>query len=185
MARDVRKLDVITEMRARNRMFSNPSKFVVVKSEEFYSKKPIFEGVTNGLPVLSREKKVEAPKTEDKVEKDPEDRTLKDLLHDLNQEEEEPKPKDESVQDGSGSEGDSRVGAKRGRDEEPSDDTPSVTSGGSGDDGTSGSADPDGNDSKRARTSEGGGQEEAQAAKTEEGGTGCGGEPNSEKEAQA
>ena len=67
MARDVRKLDVISEMRARNKLYANPANYVVVKSEQFYSKKPIFSQETNGLPVTQlKEEKEEKEATSEK-----------------------------------------------------------------------------------------------------------------------
>ena len=179
MARDIRKLDVIKEMRVRNKMFANPSKYVVLKSEEFYSKKPIFENETNGLPVTKvvSEKKVAEEKEVTPPKPDPEDRTLKDLLHDLNQKDSEDTPKkDESVSRGTESEGgDSSSGTKRGRSD---DDEPGS--------GTGGGADTsEGNEPKRTKSDGGAKEEEAQAEKAEEGGAGRGGEPDSEKEAQA
>lgn len=188
MARDVRRLEVIDEMRTRNRMFANSRNYVVVKSQEFYSKNPIFDEVTNGLPktsVSSSEKKVEPKPAAEVIEQPAEDRTLKGLLVDLNKNDpeenrkEQPK-QDESVEQESGSRGKAQVGNKRSRDE--GDDT---TSGG----GPGGSGGREDGGAKLARSEEGddvgGAKEEAQAEEAEEGGIGRGGQPDCKEEAQA
>lgn len=166
MARDVRKLDVIGEMRARNRMFRNPSKYVVTKSEEFYSKNPIFNHIPSGMP-KSNKKNDEPVEKPSKVEKNEGDRTLNDLLTDLN---EEPVPEPTKEDEGSGTKRGSETsgtGAKRGR--EPCA-TSSSSSGGRDDGGA-----------KRARS---GGTKEEEAEEASQGEVGRGRKPDSEEETQ-
>ena len=124
MARDIRKLEVIEEMKRRNTLYKNPSKYVVLKSEEFFSKKPMFNELTNGLPVTkqSKEKKVEEEVKEKVVEKDPEDITLKDIFHKLNEEpdgegEEVPKNQKKEKDEGSSEKGTKRTRDDGGREE--------------------------------------------------------------------
>lgn len=166
MARDIRKLDVVKEMRHRNRMFYNPGTSVVLKSEEFFSKKPIFQDLTSGLP-RQEKKKVDPEVREPKDDKPEGDRTLKDLLVDLNEgpEEEQPKREDEGVQLDGGEEGEGGAGA--------------------GDGAEGGGSPRGGGKRKRSASDVGGGEEEAQASKVAKAEAGRERQPDPEEEAQA
>lgn len=66
MTRNVRDLDVVKEMRRRNQRFANRTNYVVVKSEEYFSKNPLFSHVSTGIDGKSttlNEKKAEPQET--------------------------------------------------------------------------------------------------------------------------
>ena len=154
MPGDVRKLAVVREMRQRNRMFGNSRKHVVVKSQEFFSKNPMFDHITNGLPV-QKESSSKNMTTLDKhqLETIPEDRdtTLADLLaagYEPKESKQESKPSSSEPSNNSNDEGrvdtEEKSGGKRQRDE-----------GGCSDEGgTRGDTEGDSQASKKAKKDE-------------------------------